>query len=350
MTVNVSSLSFSLSSAIRDCANRGPTGAFAGLPASPAPSPARPGVAVAVSGRRGDRTRRVFRSGRPPTVRAVAERRLVVPADGRYLPDVAHLPPAGGVVPARPRRWSSNPRTYALAVTSDCRYGTASPGPRSDGLRPGQPGAFVPPAGRPGTPIATSCASAGGVAHLRSRTRRRASEVRNCEGSEYVLKARRAIEDDLAADDAEYAELVDEEGARILLFAGATGTDQPDYGLFSQPGTLNGVPIVIGGKDDPVPVHLQSHDRVHNCRASRELAKSIGVHLFTTPLCVSGAGRWLRDQDGAWTMLSFRIHEYAELRSESPADATRRLQSIDAAWNQRADPLGDLAALREFGG
>ena len=182
------------------------------------------------------------------------------------------------------------------------------------------------------------------------KVRQRASEVRNCEGSEHVLKARRAIEDDLAADDAEYAELVDEEGARILLFAGATGTYQPDYGPFSQPGTLDGVPIVIGGKDDPVPVHLQSHDRVHNCRASRELAKSIGVHLFTTPLRVSGVGRWLRDQDGAWTMLSFRIHEYAELRSESPADATRRLQSIDAAWKQRADPLGDLAALREFGG
>ena len=182
------------------------------------------------------------------------------------------------------------------------------------------------------------------------KLRQRVNEVRNCEGSEYVLKARRAIEDDLAADDAEFAELVDEEGARILLFAGATGTDEPEYGPFSQPGTLDGVPIVIGGKDDPVPVHLQSHDRVHNCRASRELAKSIGAHLFTTPLRVSGVGRWLRDQDGAWTMLSFRIHEYAELRSESPADATRRLQSIDAAWKQRADPLGDLSALRRFGG
>ena len=49
------------------------------------------------------------------------------------------------------------------------------------------------------------------------KVRQRASEVRNCEGSEYVLKARRAIEDDLAADDAEYAELVDEEGARICF-------------------------------------------------------------------------------------------------------------------------------------
>ena len=182
------------------------------------------------------------------------------------------------------------------------------------------------------------------------KLRQRADELRNCEGSEHALKARRAIEDDLAADDAEYAELVDEAGARILHFAGARGTDEPEYGPFSQPGTLDGVPIVIGGTDDPVPVHLQSHDRVHHCRASRELAKRIGEHLFTTPLRVSGVGRWLRDQDGAWTMLSFRIHEYAELRSESPADATGRLQSIDAAWKQRPDPLGDLAALRKFGG
>ena len=137
---------------------------------------------------------------------------------------------------------------------------------------------------------------------------------------------------------------------KILRFAGKMLTGEPEYGPFSQPGTLDGVPIVVGGRDELVPVHLQSHDRVHNCLAKRELAKSIGMHLFTTPLRVSGVGRWLRDREGAWTMKSFRIHEYTQLRSESPAEATKRLQSIDAGWKEHPDPLGDLVALRKLEG
>ena len=180
------------------------------------------------------------------------------------------------------------------------------------------------------------------------KLRERAREVHNGGASPQILKARRAIEEDLAADNAGGAELVDEDGGRILQFVpGATGGDEPEYGPFSQPGTLDGVPIVVGGKDDPVPVHLHDHDRVHHCRASRDLAKRIGMHLFTTPLRVSGMGRWHRDEDGAWTMMSFRILEYTELRAESLAETTTRLQSIDADWKKHADPLGELAALRK---
>ena len=182
------------------------------------------------------------------------------------------------------------------------------------------------------------------------KLRRRANEVLNREGSAHVLKASRAIEDDLAADNAESAELVDDQGGRILRFSGATRIDEPEYGPFSQTGTLDGIPIVVGGENDPVPVHLEAPDQVHNCLASRDVAKRIGKHLFTTALRVSGVGRWFRDRDGVWNMKSFRIHDYTELRSESIADATRRLQSIDAGWKGRDDPLGDLVALRESEG
>lgn len=95
-------------------------------------------------------------------------------------------------------------------------------------------------------------------------------------------------------------------------------------------------------------MHLQSPDRVHNCLAARDLAKRIGMHLFTTPLRVSGVGRWFRDRDGAWTRRSFRIQDFEELPTDSLADATRRLRSIDAGWKQRPDPLGDLVALRKL--
>ncbi len=182
------------------------------------------------------------------------------------------------------------------------------------------------------------------------KLRKRADAVRSGDGPAHILQARRAIEDDLLADNADYADLVDDHGIRILHFAGRTRTGEPEYGPFPQLGTLDGVPIVVGGKGDLVPVHVQSHDQVHNCLAKRELAKNIGMHLFTTPLRVSGIGRWFRDREGGWTMKSFRIHEYKQLRSESPAEATRRLQSIDAGWKERSNPLGDLAALRKLEG
>ena len=182
------------------------------------------------------------------------------------------------------------------------------------------------------------------------KVRQRAAEVRNKEASPAVLKASRAIETDLATDNARYADVVDDHGTRILRFAGAPRCDDPEYGPFSQPGTLDGIPIVVGGENDPVPVHLESLDRVHNCLAARALAKQIGIHLFTTPLRVSGLGRWFRDRDGAWTMKSFRIQDFEELPTDSLADATRRLRSIDAGWKQRPDPLGDLVALRKLEG
>ena len=179
------------------------------------------------------------------------------------------------------------------------------------------------------------------------KVRKRATDVRNHEGPELAQRAMRTIERDLAADNAKYGDLVDAHGTRILRFVGTTRTDPPEYGPFSHQGTLDGVPIVVGGTNDPVPVHLQTHDQVYNCLATRDIAKRIGAHLFTTQLRVSGVGRWFRDRDGVWTMKSFHIQDYTELRSESLVAATNRLRAIDATWKQSTDPLGDLIALRE---
>ena len=182
------------------------------------------------------------------------------------------------------------------------------------------------------------------------KVRKRAEALRNGDAPPRAIEARKAIEDDLSTDQVDHADLVDEHGARLLRFAREIRTDGTEYGPFSQPGTVDGVPIVVGGRDDVVPVHLQSRDRVHNCLAKRELAKEIGKHLFTTPLRVSGIGRWIRDREGAWDMRSFRIQGFEELRSESLADATERLRSIDAGWKRRPDPLGDLVTLRKLEG
>lgn len=179
------------------------------------------------------------------------------------------------------------------------------------------------------------------------KVRKRITDLRVNEGPKEAVEAKRAIERDLALDNAEYGNLLDQEGSRILHFPGAKRATEPEYGPFNQPGTVDGIPIMLGGHNDPVPVHLDDRGVTHLCYASREVAKSIGVHLFTTPIRTSGIGSWFRGTDGTWTMRRFTIQSFIELRRDSVADATARLQSIDAAWKKLKDPLSTLIALKD---
>lgn len=178
------------------------------------------------------------------------------------------------------------------------------------------------------------------------KVKKRANDVRNDEGPEEAKRAKRTIERYLAEDNADYGDLVDHHGARVLRFPGRQKQVDQEFGPFSQPGTLDGVPIVVGGENDPVPVHLQDRAAIHNCLAARDIAKQIGHYLFSTPLRVSGVGRWVRTSHGLWVMKRFTIQSFSELRGESLHDVTARLQAINARWKKTADPLSDLAAIR----
>lgn len=178
------------------------------------------------------------------------------------------------------------------------------------------------------------------------KVKKRANDVRNNEGPAEARAAKKALEKDLADDNAEYGDLLDHHGGRIIRFPGRDRTEEPEYGPFAQPGTLDGVPIVVGGENDTVPVHLQDRGAIHNCLAARPVAKEISRYLFTVPIRVTGVGRWARTPDGVWTMRRFTIHTFQELRPGSLQDATSRLRAIDAEWKRRKDPIGELAAIR----
>ena len=177
------------------------------------------------------------------------------------------------------------------------------------------------------------------------KVRKRANDVRNNEGPEEARKAKASIERMLVADNAS-AELLEPSGTRLLYFPGRKRLAEPEYGPVNQSGTLDGIPIVIGGESDPVPVHLQDRDAVHNCRASRIIAKRLAPSMFTAPVRVHGIGRWFREATGLWTMRLFTIEGFTELKIESVADAARRLQQISARWKDLPDAVGDLVSLR----
>jgi hypothetical protein len=168
--------------------------------------------------------------------------------------------------------------------------------------------------------------------------------VRLQEGPPDAMKAYRAIDRRLASDNA-IGRLVSPTQAKVIEFPGRSRQASAAYGPFTQPGSFDGVPIVIGGKDDPVPVHLQEGDEVHLCYASRELARRLAKHLFVSVVRVTGNGRWHRDSDGVWAMDRFTITDFQTLEDDQLVDTVARLRAA-AGVAEPEDVLGELEKIR----
>jgi hypothetical protein len=96
-----------------------------------------------------------------------------------------------------------------------------------------------------------------------------------------------------------------------------------------------------------VPVHIEAGAVVHNCEASRELAKRLATHLFTGELRVIGQGRWHVDGGGNWTLDRFTIRDFERLMDTSLTDAVAALRNVPGSdWDRVSDPWADLNYIR----
>ena len=174
------------------------------------------------------------------------------------------------------------------------------------------------------------------------KVRKRLQAVKRKDGPPEAMRAAKNIDDRLRMDNTKGA-VIDPVESNLLYFPGVERRVEPEYGPFNQAGSLDGVPIVVGGEEDIVPVHLEDpHGQRYICRADRAVAADIGKFLFTHVIRVEGMGRWLRRSDGEWQMLSFRIRTFKELPTMSVRDAVQRFRNIPAEWKKLADPLGEL--------
>lgn len=170
--------------------------------------------------------------------------------------------------------------------------------------------------------------------------------VLNREAPPEALKAYEAINRRLSQDNAS-GMLIEPSGQQIVRFLGKDLPKPIAYGPFNQQGSLYGVPIVVGGESDPVPVHLQEEENViHNCYACRSLARQIAIHIFSSVLRVHGNGRWERDNEGNWEMVRFTIADFEVLKDEPLTQAVERLRSIKSPVTEMDDPLSELNRLR----
>ena len=177
------------------------------------------------------------------------------------------------------------------------------------------------------------------------KVRDRLKAIKTHEAPDEAQEAAKDIDHRLLQDNAK-AVLVDPAGGKVYLFPGREAATKLEFGPVNQAGTFQGVPIKVGGENDPVPVHLEDGREKYIVLARRALAKDIAQKLFTSVIRVEGTGRWIRHTDGEWEMLSFhansfRIIEDADLRRD-----ISELRKLPGEWKKLEDPLAELEQIR----
>jgi hypothetical protein len=180
-----------------------------------------------------------------------------------------------------------------------------------------------------------------------TKVRERIQAVKAKDAPDDAMRANRLINERLREDGAKGS--FGPERKNLIFFPGRDLNKLLEYGPFTQPGTLEGTPIKIGGEQDWVPVHLEDKlGQVRWCLAKRSLAKEIARYLFTSMVRVEGSGRWTRRRDGEWDMVSFRAKAFERLDSTiSLRDSIEQLRAIPAKWKELDDPLSELEKIRQ---
>lgn len=174
----------------------------------------------------------------------------------------------------------------------------------------------------------------------------RLAKVQAGTGPKDALKAYMALDNMLAKDNA-VGTLVSSQSAEIIPFPGRTRPKPVRYGPFRERGSLDGVVIRVGGRDETVPVHLLDGERLILCQTNRDLSKRLASHYLGSTVRVHGTGKWVREEDGSWQLLEFQIEEFETLDDSPLAEVVEKLRAVEGGrWASDPDTLGDLLSLR----
>lgn len=175
----------------------------------------------------------------------------------------------------------------------------------------------------------------------------RVNTAKRGEGPEEPIRAIENINARLRSDNTS-ALLLNPNKKNVIEFPGIKF--QPvkpvEWPSINQSATLFGVPIAVGGKNDPVPVHLQDGLTELHLHADRAKAKAIAQFLFSTVIKVIGRGRWRKSSGESWILERFTIDEFEPVKLANMDEALAQLRGIDSAWKRSEDPLSELDAIR----
>lgn len=175
----------------------------------------------------------------------------------------------------------------------------------------------------------------------------RISQVAHGTAEVVYLNAFRDINALLKADDATGEITLEEGGAKLLTFPGKNTPEPAKPQIVTQVGTIDGVVIMVGGRDATVPVHIKDGDAIYKCNTTRAVARDLGKHLFGKELRLSGKGDWCRPESGSWTLQRFDITDFIELDDTPAPDLVEKLRESPGSWGEGGDAWDEIRGLRK---
>lgn len=173
--------------------------------------------------------------------------------------------------------------------------------------------------------------------------------VRRKEASQDALKAWDEIDRLLADDNATgYVYEGESPTAQIIEFPGVKRPKPVKYGPFTQEGSIDGILVSVTGADQIIHVQLQNGDlKYTGIETDRETARRLARHFFE-PIRLHGAGRWMREENGDWSLRRFRVNSFDVLKNQDLAEAVQELRGAKGSgWAEMDDPIAALDDLRD---
>lgn len=175
------------------------------------------------------------------------------------------------------------------------------------------------------------------------KVRHRIVSLRRREGPSEAQRAYRAINKLLREDNGVGLLKEKPKGATIIRFPGREEIEE-NFPAVREQGTIDGVIIRIGGKDQTVHITLETDSgQVAGCYTTRLIGKQLGHKLFE-PVRLFGRGRWTRDIEGQWELLDFKVEGFEPLADVPLSKALAGLRGIETEWSQEA--LSELPIIR----
>lgn len=167
--------------------------------------------------------------------------------------------------------------------------------------------------------------------------------VRRREGPSEAMRAYRAVNRLLRDDNAIGLLKEQPNDSTVIRFPGREEAEEA-FPSVRQHGSVDGVVVRVGGKDQTVHVTLEVEgQQIAHFYTNRLVGKQLGHRLFEA-VRLFGRGRWTRDSDGQWTLLDFKIESFEPLTDIPLSEAVAGLRKLEIGWDE--DALSELPTIR----
>jgi hypothetical protein len=165
------------------------------------------------------------------------------------------------------------------------------------------------------------------------KVRARVSQIRSGNGPSEAQRAYDAVNRLLRWDDA-VGDLRGG-GAVILPFPGRNEAKEA-FESVRQQGFIDGRIVGVRGADDTAHVILKVEDKqLSGFSTTRTIAKELAKKWDETVRLI-GKGRWLRDNEGNWSLIDFKIDGFEPLDDTPLSTALAGLRAIPTEWDDDA--------------